>query len=123
MLAIQPETEVEHADVELDLGVLLDRHPELQIEQDQYNINVTANHGAVLSTEEVFARYAAHAGAALPAHLYFHVPLCSYICHFCNYVKRLLPANGRGDAALDEWTALLTTESQAYPDRVDWLRE
>jgi oxygen-independent coproporphyrinogen-3 oxidase len=109
--------------VELNLGVLLARHPELQIEQDVYNINVTANYGEPLTPEQVFARYAAHRGAGLPAHLYLHVPLCSYICHFCNYVKKLLPANGREEETLDEWVSLLITESRTYLEHVPWLRE
>jgi oxygen-independent coproporphyrinogen-3 oxidase len=107
--------------VELNLGALLQRHPELQIEQDDYNINVTANYGETLTPTEVFQAFAEHPGADLPAHLYFHVPVCSYICHFCNYVKRRLPNDGKEDETLTEWVTLLTSESQAYLDRVPWL--
>jgi coproporphyrinogen III oxidase-like Fe-S oxidoreductase len=105
---------------ELDLGALLARHPELQIEQDDYNINVTANFGRRLDAAEVMRRYAEHPGAGAPAHLYFHVPLCSYICHFCNYVKRRL-SEAEGDEMLERWTDWLVTESSAYLDEVGWL--
>src|SRR5579859_318374 len=123
MVALQPARNSSSAAAELNLGVLLQQHPELQIEQDEYNINVTANFGRTLTAAEVFDRYAAHPGRGMPAHLYFHVPLCSYICHFCNYVKRRLPNDGKADATLDQWVTLLTAESQAYLDRVGWLRE
>lgn len=108
---------------ELNLGVLLERHPELQIEHTEYNINVTANYGGTLSAEEVMERYINHDGAGKSTHLYFHLPFCSYICHFCNYVKQLLPENDQKDATLDKWTDLLISESQRYLDRVPWLRE
>jgi oxygen-independent coproporphyrinogen-3 oxidase len=73
----------------------------------------------LLTADEVSDCYHAHNGADLPIHLYFHIPLCSYICHFCNYVKRRLPSDG--DTALDEWTTLLLTESHAYLREVPWL--
>ncbi|MCS1352621.1 coproporphyrinogen-III oxidase family protein [Mechercharimyces sp. CAU 1602] len=106
---------------ELNLGKLLERHPELQIDRDNYNINVTANYGAKLSSEELFQRYVEHDGYGKPAHLYFHVPLCSYICHFCNYVKKLLPNKEGNDEILNEWTHLLIEESNRYLARVPWL--
>jgi len=105
------------------LGALLDRHPELQIERDDYNINVTANFGEHLEREEVLARFAAHRGSGLPAHLYFHVPLCSYICHFCNYVKRKAPRGPELDQVLDGWVSLLLTEARAYRQAFEWTSE
>ncbi len=92
----------------LDLDALLRSHPELQIAQDTYNINVTSQLGQVISADETLERIRSHSGAGLPAHLYFHVPLCSYICHFCNYVKRLLPDDpNKQRLTLDRWVDLL----------------
>lgn len=107
--------------IELNLGKLLEKHPELQIERNDYNINVTANYGDRLKPEEVFKQYIQHDGAGKPAHLYFHVPLCSYICHFCNYVKKLLPENEEKQDVLDHWTNLLIEESNRYLQNVSWL--
>ena len=103
------------------MGKLLERHPELQIDRDDYNINVTANYGDKLTSEELLEHYINHNGAGKPAHLYFHVPLCSYICHFCNYVKRLLPDNNNTLETLDHWTKLLIDESNRYLEKVPWL--
>lgn len=107
-------------DHELNLGQLLERNPQLQIPRDQYNINVTSNEGEQLTAQEVSDAFAAFPGGGLPAHLYFHLPLCNYICHFCNYVKRLVP-RGKEDSALRLWQDLLVDESQRYLDRFDWL--
>jgi oxygen-independent coproporphyrinogen-3 oxidase len=106
---------------EPSLGVLLERHPELQIDQDDYNINVTANYGENLTAAQVFDRYRQHPGADRSAHLYFHFPLCSYICHFCNYVKALLSPGADREKTLARWTTALIKESQQYLDRVPWL--
>jgi oxygen-independent coproporphyrinogen-3 oxidase len=118
--------EVQSADrlyPDLRFDELLSRHPELQIARDDYNINVTANYGITLTPEEVFARHLKHDGSDQPTHLYFHVPLCSYICHFCNYVKQLLPGNGNEDQVLDRWTGLLIEESSRYLKTVPWIEE
>jgi len=106
---------------EHDLAALLSRHPELHIERNEYNINVTATYGKHLNKSEVVELYIRHDGAGRPAHLYFHVPLCSYICHFCNYVKRLLPEGEQRGAVLDRWVDLLIDESTRYLQRVPWL--
>lgn len=108
--------------IELNLGALLDRNPQLQIARDEYNINVTSNDGERLGVEDLTAEFAAFPGAGAPTHLYFHLPLCNYICHFCNYVKRLVP-RGKEDAALDLWSELLVDESQRYLDRFDWIAD
>jgi coproporphyrinogen III oxidase-like Fe-S oxidoreductase len=105
----------------LDLGALLESHPELQISQDTYNINVTSQLGEVVSADETLTRLRSHPGAGLPAHLYFHVPLCSYICHFCNYVKRLLPADPNKDSTLEHWVELLIEESNRYLRSAPWI--
>lgn len=106
---------------ELNLGKLLDRNPQLQVPRDEYNINVTSNEGERLGAEELVGEYGRFDGAGLPAHLYFHLPLCNYICHFCNYVKRLVP-RGKEDSALRLWSDLLIEESTRYLDRFDWLK-
>ena len=105
----------------LDLGALLERHPNLQIDQDKYNINVTANYGESLDPAQVLERYRAHNGAGRSAHLYMHFPLCSYICHFCNYVKQMLPANADKEASLDKWARMLIKESERHLSNVNWL--
>lgn len=102
---------------------LLARHPTLQIDQESYNINVTANFGEPMDAEAVLAAYAAHPGADRPAHLYLHVPLCSYICHFCNYVKRLLPADADQDAELGRWVDLLLRESAMVREQAPWVAQ
>jgi oxygen-independent coproporphyrinogen-3 oxidase len=105
-----------------NIAELLAKHPELNIQHDQYNINVTANSGEVLAPNAVAKAYQEHEGSGKPAHLYFHVPLCNYLCHFCNYVKKLVPAHGR-EAALSEWVGLLIDESSRYLTRFPWVRE
>jgi coproporphyrinogen III oxidase-like Fe-S oxidoreductase len=104
-----------------DLLALLDSHPELRIEQDDYNINVASDFGRRLDNNEVLRRYADHPGAGAAAHLYFHVPLCSYICKFCNYVKRRLPTGDRGEEMLEQCTTWLMTESAAYLAKAPWV--
>lgn len=99
---------------------ILKTHPELRQDQEHYNINVTSQQGARLSAGETFDEIASNEGAGQPVHLYFHVPLCDYICKFCNYVKRLAPRND-GGAALDLWTDLLVAESSLYSARCEWL--
>jgi oxygen-independent coproporphyrinogen-3 oxidase len=103
-------------------GMLLTHHPELRIDQDRYNINVTANFGTELDASATLMQIINHDGGCRPAHLYFHVPMCSYVCHFCNYVKRLAPQGAQLDDALDEWTNLLIDESERYLRVVPWLR-
>ncbi|MEY9472259.1 coproporphyrinogen III oxidase-like Fe-S oxidoreductase [Bradyrhizobium yuanmingense] len=102
-------------------GALLALHPELRIDQDIYNINVTANFGATLTASETWQQIATHDGAQKPVHLYFHLPLCSYVCRFCNYVKRQAPTGAKLDDALDHWTGLLIEESQRYLRGAPWL--
>src|SRR5665213_2150302 len=106
----------------LDIQDLLSRHPELRIERDDYNINVTSQLGALLSTADAIERIKRHDGQGKPAHLYFHVPLCSYVCHFCNYVKKHLPVGDAGTEALDRWTDLLIEESSRYHAAIPWYR-
>ncbi len=105
---------------EPDLGILLDSHPELQIDRDSYNINVTANYGERLEPEQLFDIYRNHPGENKPAHLYYHFPLCEYICHFCNYVKQLV-APGSREATLDRWTKALISESALYAREAPWV--
>lgn len=106
----------------LHLKTILFQHPDLKIEQDEYNINVTSNEGDKLFPAEVEKAFSAHDGANKEAHLYFHVPLCDYICHFCNYVKKKISDNVdiRGKT-LEKWTTLLIEESNRYLQRFPWI--
>lgn len=119
MQAIYPYTNP--LDKRINVTSLLNQHPELQIEQEEYNINVTANYGKNLDPDQVFKYYMEHEGNNKAAHLYFHVPLCSYVCHFCNYVKQLIPSNIDQEDYLNRWTNALISESQRYLDHVKWL--
>ena len=101
----------------------LQLHPELRIAQDDYNINVTANFGMPLSASETWQQYLQHDGAGQAAHLYFHLPLCSYVCRFCNYVKRLAPSGDELESVLDDWTNLLIEELVRYLRGASWLHE
>jgi coproporphyrinogen III oxidase-like Fe-S oxidoreductase len=102
---------------------LLLENPALRIDQDEYNINVTANYGEQLSSAEVARAIQEHPGAGLPAHLYFHVPLCAYICHFCNYVKRKMPQGADGERAIQSWTDMLLDESRRRLAHAPWLAD
>ncbi|CCK26388.1 putative coproporphyrinogen III oxidase [Streptomyces davaonensis JCM 4913] len=105
------------------LARLLQENPALRIGQDDYNINVTANYGDRLDPSEVADALRAHPGAGRPAHLYFHVPLCAYICHFCNYVKRKVPGGAEGERASRVWTDLLLEESGRRLAHAPWLAD
>jgi oxygen-independent coproporphyrinogen-3 oxidase len=104
------------------MSVLLQQNPALNISHEAYNINVTANHGAQLSAQETLSQLQKFPGAGKPAHLYFHVPLCNYICHFCNYVKKKAAPGPALDAELDEWTDLLLKEARLQLECAPWIR-
>lgn len=104
------------------LADLLERNPHLQVQRDDYNINVTSTDGAMLSVEESADAIRNFDGAGKPAHLYFHLPLCNYICHFCNYVKRLIP-RGKEDQSLRLWQDLLIEESRRQVEHAPWMRQ
>lgn len=98
---------------------LLLENPELNLDVNDYNINVTANYGEKIHADEVLQRYKSFDGAGKPTHLYFHVPICLYVCHFCNYVKK--KANGK-EEELDLWVKLLIKESDFYLKQVSWIK-
>ena len=102
-----------------DLNGILLSNPELRIERDSYDFNVTTNFGEKIGAEETLERYSQFQGQGKPAHLYFHIPLCSYICHYCNYVKTIY--RGENESLLDRWMEALISESQAYLNRASWL--
>ena len=105
----------------MDLNDILLSNPELRIERDNYDFNVTTNLGEKIGAEETLERYSQFKGQGKPAHLYFHIPLCSYICHYCNYVKTIYRTEN--ESLLDQWVAALISESQAYLNRASWLHE
>lgn len=105
-----------------NLAKLLEENPELNIPVNDYNINVTSNDGSVLDAAQLYQTYKAFDGAGKPAHLYFHLPLCDYICHFCNYVKRKVSAKGREDELM-LWSELLMRETDIYLKNSPWIRQ
>lgn len=107
----------------LGLRQLIAENQHLEIDRDNYNINVTANYGEILDAAATTHAMAKHPGAGLATHLYFHVPLCSYVCHFCNYVKRLAPTGEKFDESLDQWTDLLLDESRRQLAALPWLSD
>lgn len=115
-------SDISEPDVELNLGALLEANKHLQVDRDEYNINVTSNSGEGVSVEECKRAIANFDGAGKRAHLYFHLPLCNYICHFCNYVKRLIP-RGKEDASLLLWQDLLIEESRRQLKNAPWMAD
>lgn len=105
---------------ELNLGVLLEQNPHLQKNVHEYNINVTSNDGQIINAEGVMKHFIEHDVGSRPIHLYFHIPLCSYICHFCNYVKTYV-SKKKEQETLEMWADLLIEESRRYLAKVPWL--
>ena len=103
-----------------ELESLFTESPELDIGVHDYNINVTSNDGETIPQSEVLHRYAQFDGAGRDAHLYFHLPLCDYICHFCNYVKTRIRSKER-EADLTFWVNLLISESRRSLQLAPWL--
>ncbi|MEX0139605.1 radical SAM protein [Massilia sp. LMS1-1-1.1] len=107
---------------ESTLNQLLAENPELNIQVNDYNINVTSNEGRILDAAQLYQTYKEFDGKGRPAHLYFHLPLCDYICHFCNYVKRKVTATDkRGE--LMQWADLLIKETGMYLENSPWVRD
>lgn len=103
-----------------DAVQLLIDNPELRQELDQYDFNVTFTGGDVLDPTDAYRRVRAFDGFDKPVHLYFHMPLCSYICHYCSFVKRLIP-RGKEKEALVQWAKVLVDESTRYLTEFDWV--
>jgi oxygen-independent coproporphyrinogen-3 oxidase len=103
-----------------DIIELLANDPQLRVDRDDYNYNVTYTAGSNLDPEQAEAGLKGFTAEQEALHLYFHVPLCSYICHYCNFVKRLIP-QGEETNALTQWTDLLIEESNRYLRRCEWL--
>jgi coproporphyrinogen III oxidase-like Fe-S oxidoreductase len=104
--------------INYNIESLLATNQELNLNVNEYNINVTANYGKLLGPSELFNFYKAFEGSFQPTHLYFHIPICTYVCHFCNYVKKKIG----GQEELDKWVDLLTKESSFYLQQVQWLK-
>lgn len=104
------------------LETLLSDNPELNIPVHDYNINVTSNNGGKLDAVQTFSEFQRFDGAQKDTHLYLHLPLCDYICHFCNYVKQRVKSRNK-NSELAIWADLLIKESQLYLDQVPWVRQ
>ncbi len=112
-----------HSETARNLNLLqaLKDNPELQIQTDEYDFNVTAKFGKRLSATQAMKEYVKFSGRKQPAHLYFHMPLCSYICHYCNYIKT---SNGADSAdMIDRWASALVVESERYLKWAPWLHD
>lgn len=105
----------------IDLKSVLQNNPELRIERDNYDFIVTTKFGKIIDRKETLERYRNFDGRGKPAHLYFHVPLCSYICLYCNYIKTRY--SGNDESILDRWAEALLAESKEYLRQIPWLRE
>lgn len=104
------------------LESLLAAHPELNIPVHSYNINVTSNSGDKVSASDAFSQMSSFGSTLSPSHVYFHLPLCNYICHYCNYVKRKVNEKSRPDE-IAMWADLLIAEMNIYIARQGWIRE
>jgi oxygen-independent coproporphyrinogen-3 oxidase len=103
---------------------LVDKHPELHLHRNQYNFTVTANQlGNKITPKAVHEIQASEKpDTTRAAHLYFHLPLCNYICKFCNFVKTLAPTDeGKREATLDTWAETLRLESENLLKRAPWV--
>ncbi|WP_342268648.1 radical SAM family heme chaperone HemW [Spiroplasma endosymbiont of Aspidapion aeneum] len=49
-------------------------------------------------------------------HLYIHIPFCSKICYYCDFVKQILPKNKKD---VMKYLFLLIDELDAYKDRLN----
>ena len=104
------------------LKALLGANPDLNIPVHQYNINVASLKGEQIEAKDLFREIQEFPGRGTDAHLYFHLPLCDYICHFCNYVKRLVAPETRLQQ-LDLWANRLIAESELYLRQVPWMTD
>jgi oxygen-independent coproporphyrinogen-3 oxidase len=65
-----------------------------------------------------------HDGAHKPAHLYFHVPLCNYICSFCNFVRKKATSDAAElEEELENWTDVLIEESKNMLKLAPWIKK
>jgi oxygen-independent coproporphyrinogen-3 oxidase len=100
---------------------LLRDNPFLRIPSNQYNYHVTVEFGTRLSAAEVMNRLSDWPLESTGMHLYFHVPLCSYICHFCNFVRTRVKSENEAEQ-LAIWVDALIMESEAWNEAVPSLR-
>jgi coproporphyrinogen III oxidase-like Fe-S oxidoreductase len=107
------------------IGNLIRQNPELYQSRDEYNFHVTAtNLGQRKDTQEALQYFVEHSGSYKPAHLYFHVPLCNYICSFCNFVrKKARTDQNELEEELENWTDVLIAESNNMLQVAPWLRK
>ncbi len=97
---------------------LIHENPHLNIPVHEYNINVTSNNGEILSSQDLFKEFKSYIPKNdAQAHLYIHIPLCDYVCNFCNYVKKKI----KSEDELQNWMSLVTKESNIYLNSVSWM--
>ena len=107
------------------LSEILHSNPEINLDMDEYNINVTSNYGEKLTALALREKVSGNTpviGSTI--HLYFHLPLCSYICHFCNYVKKLAPTDPKKlEEQTNFWTDCLIKESELNLKKSKWIKD
>ena len=107
-----------------DIEDILRENQDLNIDHKDYNINVTAQNGSFLKKEKLIEEMKLHEGEGKRTSLYFHVPLCDYICKFCNYVKTKIPSKKeKSEEVLDLWTKALIEESNRYLKKFPWIKK
>ena len=107
-----------------DIEDILRENEDLNIDHKDYNINVTAQNGSFLKKEKLIEEMRFHEGEGKRTSLYFHVPLCDYICKFCNYVKTKIPSKKeKSEEVLDLWTKALIEESNRYLKKFPWIKK
>ena len=107
-----------------DIEDILSENEDLNIDHKDYNINVTAQNGTFLKKEKLIEEMKSHEGEGKRTSLYFHIPLCDYICKFCNYVKTKIPSQkDKSEEVLEVWTKALIEESNRSLNRFPWMKK
>lgn len=105
----------------LSIQEVINSNSDLKIEHNKYNINVIASKGDSISPEEVLKWFSDFRPHNNEAHLYFHLPLCNYICKFCNYVKQRLSGNTSNEKEVQLWVDAWKWEAEHYLKKFKWI--
>lgn len=106
----------------VSLQKLFEANPEICVTAAEYDICVATNAGHKANAAEVFAAFKEFPGDGKDTHLYIHIPLCEYVCSFCNYVKKKINSSNPGEE-ISRWVDLIIAESSLYLEEVPWVRK